>query len=166
MYLSPIIRRGIINAMKAFWIIIICSAVLSGAIWIVFKPATSVDGLQYEHINVVIDGVILGAELADSSAKQVRGLSGRMRLGARDAMLFQFPQERRYGMWMKEMNFAIDIIWIDNNLNVVDFVANATPDTFPHVFEPSLPATYVLETEAGFIKKNGISTSSQISISK
>src|SRR3989344_4329125 len=51
------------------------------------------------------------AEVADTLALQTRGLSGRTSLGEGEGMLFIFDQEGTHGIWMKDMHFAIDIVW-------------------------------------------------------
>ena len=58
---------------------------------------------------------------------------------------------------MKEMNFPIDIIWLDENLKIVAIKENAMTESYPEVFTPSTPARYVLEVPAGFVQKNKIS---------
>ena len=40
-----------------------------------------------------------------------KGLSGRVETN--DEMLFVFEREDYYGFWMKDMNFPIDIAWLD-----------------------------------------------------
>jgi uncharacterized membrane protein (UPF0127 family) len=51
---------------------------------------------------------------------------------------------------MKEMNFPLDMIWIDGEGNIVDITRDATPESYPTVFTPVVPAQYVLEVSGGF----------------
>ena len=57
---------------------------------------------------------------------------------------------------MKEMNFPIDIIWLDDNWRVIDLTKNISEKDFPKIYQPRLPARYVLEVNAGFIAKHHI----------
>lgn len=64
-------------------------------------------------------------------------------------MLFVFDRPDRYGFWMRDMHFAIDIVWIDNNWRIVDITHELTPESYPNTFAPSAPALYALEVPAG-----------------
>lgn len=94
--------------------------------------------------------------LADDQAERTRGLSGKETLAPYDGMVFVFDESARHGIWMKDMNFAIDIIWIDEDFRVVDIKKNAEPESFPEVFKPRERARYVLEMPAGFAEKHNL----------
>src|SRR3989338_8221873 len=64
-------------------------------------------------------------------------------------MLFIFDKPDNYGFWMKDMRFPIDIIWLDQNFKVVHVEKSVATSTYPKVFYPSGPATYVLEVNSG-----------------
>ena len=81
-------------------------------------------------------------------------------------MFFIFPLSARYGFWMKDMNFPIDIIWIDGSYRKVETTTNITPDTYPTTFHPYLPAKYVLEVNAGFVRKQNIYVGDRIILKK
>ena len=95
-------------------------------------------------------GQMVFIEVADSEAERIQGLSGRKNLGGDEGLLFVFERDDFHGIWMKDMNFAIDIIWLDGELEVVDIKKNALPESFPQIFRPASSARYVLETLAGF----------------
>lgn len=121
------------------------------------------------------------AYIADTEALRQKGLSGRAELSDDEAMLFIFDRPGRYGFWMKDMMFPLDIIWMDewkprtdadktqknaegkSRLVVVDVKENVSPATFPEVFTPISPAKYVLETRAGFAEKNELKIGDEIS---
>jgi uncharacterized membrane protein (UPF0127 family) len=98
----------------------------------------------------------LVVEIAFSDQARIKGLSGRTSLDNGSGMLFVFDRGDRHGIWMKEMNFAIDILWFDQNLILIDMKTNATPDSYPTAFRPSKPAWYVLEVPEGFVLENNI----------
>jgi uncharacterized membrane protein (UPF0127 family) len=106
---------------------------------------------------VIIAGVRLSVEVADTPAERGRGLSGREMLPENSGMLFVFDTPGRYGFWMYGMKFPLDIIWIDERLRVVYFVENAQPCVnICETYEPPADALYVLEVNAGFVKKYGL----------
>jgi uncharacterized membrane protein (UPF0127 family) len=56
---------------------------------------------------------------------------------------------------MKNMKFAIDILWLDENKKIVHVSSNVPPcvtDPCP-VYNPGMPARYVLEIPAGDAKR-------------
>ena len=107
---------------------------------------------------VQVNGKELQAEVADSAAERITGLSGRKCIGENQAMLFVFEQPGQKGIWMKDMKFPIDIIWLDENHKVVKVQSNVSPDTYPAQFSNEEAAKYVLELKAGQADKLGIRT--------
>lgn len=93
--------------------------------------------------------------VADEPRERERGLSGRPELPGGFGMLFVFEEDGEYGFWMKDMFFAIDIIWIAKGGEVVHIERDVTPETYPTSFKPSRPARYVLEVPAGWAKWYG-----------
>jgi uncharacterized membrane protein (UPF0127 family) len=99
------------------------------------------DTLTAKGPYVIIAGVRLSVEVADTPAER-----GRV-----------FDTPGRYGFWMYGMKFPLDIIWIDERLRVVYFVENAQPCVnICETYEPPADALYVLEVNAGFVKKYGL----------
>ncbi len=94
--------------------------------------------------------------VAQTAASRGKGLSGREMLPSDEGLLFVFDTDDTHAIWMKDMRFPIDIIWIDKFFSVVAVVENATPDSFPEIFEPKNSARYVLEVNAGWVARNGI----------
>lgn len=94
---------------------------------------------------------------ADSKEERIKGLSGRQSLGANEAMLFIFSDSNYHGIWMKDMNFPLDILWLNNNKEIVHIEEGVSPDSYPETFLPDTPAKYVIEVNAGFVDSNDIS---------
>lgn len=93
-------------------------------------------------------------EIADSFFKKIKGLMFRDSLPENFGMLFVFDYDGYHGIWMIGMKFPIDIIWIDKRKKIVDFVENAKPSF--NTYRPVKKARYVLEINAGFVKRNKI----------
>ena len=110
-----------------------------------------------ENIRYVkIVGQDIKVDLADTNESRAQGLSGRSDLKENEGMLFIFEHEGVYPFWMKDMNFDIDIIWINKDLKVVYVKKNATPESYPKTYIPSENAKYVLEVLSGFSDKNNL----------
>jgi len=105
-------------------------------------------------------------EYADTQEKHIHGLSGRESLPENSGLLFLFEREEYYGFWMKDMNFAIDIIWIGKDSRIKDITKNISPETYPRVFKPQDPILYVLEVNAGFAERYKIQKGMKVNINK
>lgn len=94
-------------------------------------------------------------ELAVTPEERNQGLSGRESLPELTGMLFVFESDQHLSFWMVDMNFPLDMVWIDSSCRVVDVTLDAPiplPDQsrgeLPR-FRPSSPAKFVLEINAG-----------------
>ncbi|HUQ29911.1 MAG TPA: DUF192 domain-containing protein [Candidatus Paceibacterota bacterium] len=103
-------------------------------------------------------GVSLKLEFATTTAAREKGLSERTLIPEGYGMLFVFPQDSRYGFWMKDTLVPLDIFWLDSTGKVVSIHEGVTPESYPSVFYPSQPARYVLETAAGFGALHAVAT--------
>lgn len=95
-------------------------------------------------------------EIVGTIKSKQTGLSGRDRLPLNHGMFFLFPRDDFHGIWMKDMLFPIDIVWIDKDLTIVTIAESATPGSYPQVFKPSQVSRYVLELSSGFIREHKI----------
>lgn len=99
---------------------------------------------------ISIDGTPVKVEVADTPEERQQGLSGRQRIAENEGMLFTFDEADRYGIWMKEMLFPIDVYWLNEQGTIVDMWEYARPESYPNVYEPSEPAKYIVEVVGGF----------------
>lgn len=101
-------------------------------------------------------------ELARTDAARGQGLGGHAPLDEREGMLFIFEQPGLHAFWMKGMTFPLDIIWIEDErvVHVEAGIPAPSPnedDSSRPIYSPAAPARYVLEVNAGFAQKYGIS---------
>lgn len=114
---------------------------------------------QYRHYGLrtlTIGGQTLYVSIADTSELRERGLGGRTGLSADEGMFFVFQKDDIYPFWMKDMRFAIDIVWIAHDGAVIYIEHNLSPDTYPQVFASDKPARYVLELPSGYAASHQI----------
>ena len=109
-----------------------------------------------ERSAIFIRDVPVKVEVADTPSARRSGLSGKVSLPQGQGMLFIFDEDDFHGIWMKDMLFAIDIIWIDNKFAVIDIKEDVQPESFPSIFRPSKRSHYVLEVDSGFVEKHNI----------
>jgi hypothetical protein len=93
-------------------------------------------------------------EIVTDEAAQVKGLSGRSGLGKNAGILFQYEVELPRCIWMKDMLFDIDVVWLDADRRVTSTAPNLTPQTYPQTY--CAPALYVIELNAGEITAHNI----------
>ncbi len=131
------------------------------AIFIVFIIWFSRTNYQNQ---IIIDGHVFKVDIAETSYLRERGLSGRSSLLPDAGMFFVFNSPGRYGFWMKDMNFPIDVVWIDQNLKIIGFQKNLIPETYPNIFYPTQDVQYVLEISAGKSNEIGMRVGDSVKV--
>jgi len=119
-----------------------------------------------KFVAVKVGNATVNAELADTEAKQIRGLMFRDSLPRDGGMLFDFRSEGRHGIWMMNMSMPIDIVWLDKEKRVVKVEADAPPCGALLIcksYSPDEDDRYVLEVSAGYAKRHGIKVGSKAS---
>ncbi|MBU1999272.1 MAG: DUF192 domain-containing protein [Candidatus Omnitrophota bacterium] len=117
-----------------------------------------------EENKVCFKDTCIQVELADTPEKRMQGLMFREKLQDNKGMLFIFHDDGYPSIWMKNMRFDLDIIWIDNNNIIVDIKKDFTACRgFCEGVSPKAKARYVLEVSAGFSDKYGIKQGDKIS---
>jgi uncharacterized membrane protein (UPF0127 family) len=125
-------------------------------------PEVSEKSVEDSSVTVEISNKTIQIELADTPALRTLGLSGRDSLAPDHGMLFVFEKPDRYGFWMKEMNFSIDIIWIDASKKIVHIEERVSPESYPKIYIPDAQALFVLEVPAGFVTENKIRVGDEV----
>lgn len=113
---------------------------------------------------IALKGVIIKVEIADTSEERTRGLSGNAGLAEDEGMLFVFNEDAPHTFWMKDMRFAIDIIWISRDGAVVHVEENVAPESYPAVFAPRNEARYVVELPAGWSQRHDVSIGDRVTL--
>ncbi len=116
--------------------------------------AADIDRWFPNQINITLGGQPLIASVADTVAERQLGLSDTPALPPRFAKLFVFETSDTWGFWMKDMNYAIDIVWLDEAGRVIHIAPDVSPASYPDLFIPAVPARYVIEVPAGFMAQN------------
>jgi uncharacterized protein len=103
---------------------------------------------------VTIGQASFTAEVAATQEEQSLGLAGRDSIPEGTGMLFPFSPRERVSFWMKDMRFALDIVWIAQGR--VIGIAKDVPPPDPGTLDQDLPTyappsevDHVLEIRAG-----------------
>jgi len=132
-------------------VILIVLAGIAGAAYYALLPQLR------PHVTVHIGDGVFAAQVANTEAAREKGLSGTLNLRSDQAMLFVFDSDGKWPIWMKDMNYPIDIVWLDSNKKVVYIVKNAPPESYPYEqFTPKENARYVIELPSGTVSQKSI----------
>ncbi len=91
-------------------------------------------------------------ERVDSEAKRILGLSNRPSMSWDHGMLFDFDKPDRYCMWMKDMHFSLDMLWLNEKYEIVAIRQHLSPDTYPTSYCGPETARYVIEVNSGVVQ--------------
>ncbi|HJP80894.1 MAG TPA: DUF192 domain-containing protein [Candidatus Saccharimonadales bacterium] len=140
-------RRDLLSwALVTFTVLLVAAAAFY-VIWPYVQP----------HVTVRIGDGVYKARVANTDTSRTAGLSDTPSLRQDEALLMVYPNDDKHPIWMKEMNYPLDIVWLNKDKKVVYIVKNAPPDSYPEKFEPKEPARYVLELPAGAVSEKTIS---------
>lgn len=143
---------------KHLWIATIVLILLAIAVYVSARTFQSSTGEQ-PMADVLIqfpNGYSIHVALADTPTERMLGLGNWDSIGSDEGILFIHPIRGFHTYWMKDVEFPIDVIWLDTN-TIVGLTDNLQPEEPPvTLYTPPVPANRVLEVQAGFIAKNNL----------
>ena len=151
------------------------AAVIVGVAGIVSLPSeVTIDANSNFLMGTVqLDDKILQVYIADTDPRRMRGLMFETESFLADdkGMLFVFDEPGNRSMWMKNMQFHLDIIWFNENGNVVSIEKNVPPCITPvevmsckSVGVSADNTKYVLELISGYVDQHSITEDSHLKI--
>ena len=107
---------------------------------------------------ITIGPIKFSVDIADTLQAREQGLSGRTQLSSNEGMLFVFPTKERFVFWMKDMQFPLDFVWIDDIrvIEITHSVGVLDENGQINTIQPSYPVDKVLEINAGAASQSGI----------
>lgn len=106
-------------------------------------------------------------EIADTDAERAEGLMFRDELPGTEGMLFVYDSPVGGNFWMKNTYIPLDMVFIDENLEIVYIVRDAQPCTADpcQTYGPSDEFySYVLEINGGLSDELGISEGARVEL--
>ncbi|MFW6090211.1 MAG: DUF192 domain-containing protein [Gemmatimonadota bacterium] len=122
-------------------------------------PRPGNGGVVRTH-EIVVGGVTVTAEIADTPALRERGLMERDSLPENHGMLFVYPDEQRRSFWMRNTPLALDIAFLDRDGTIINIETMRPNDDTSHYSDG--PIMYALEMEAGWFEANGIEAGDRV----
>lgn len=115
--------------------------------------------LNREHTkNIVV-------EIPETTEEQSVGLMNRDPISYDQGMLFIFSEPSVQSMWMKNVNFPLDIIFIDTRQLILNIEENTEPRT-SKLYESNGLCKYVVEVLGGFCEKFKVEKGQKIEFSR
>lgn len=97
-------------------------------------------------------GVIFNLKLADTKEKQKNGLMYVKNMPENAGMLFKYNDIRNHSMWMKNTFIPLDILFLDKNYKLIDYVENTVPFSLEKI-SINKPSQNIIELNGGSVKK-------------
>ena len=121
--------------------------------------STNYHFLRFEKSKAYYKGYRFEVEVADNIPKRRMGLSFRNGIRTGRGMLLAYVKNKSHLIWMMNMKFAIDILWLDEDGIIRTIVKDAPPaESLARfaMYEPKGRSKYVLELAAGSVNRYGI----------
>ena len=136
-----------------------------------FPTDVKLESVEFPIGTIKLDDKILEVQIAETVPQHARGLMFEPAMSYDQGMLFVFDNPGLRPMWMMSMYFNIDIIWFDENLNIVSIEKNVpkceTAWELMVCKENGVSADnakYVLEVTAGFVDEFNITNKSKLEL--
>ncbi len=129
-------------------------------------PPSNTTAARPAHYRVSVGTATVDAEAADTPQTQESGLMNRAGLDPNAGVLFLFSRAERQGLWMKNMRFPIDIVFITEDLRVLQVYAEVPPcaaEPCP-TYVSDAPVLYTLEVNAGFCARHNIVSGAPVTV--
>jgi uncharacterized membrane protein (UPF0127 family) len=136
-----------------------------------FPTDVKLESVEFPIGTIKLDDKILEVQIADTAPLHARGLMFQDEMSYDQGMLFVFDNSGLRPMWMLNMQFHLDIVWFDENQNIIGIEKHVPPckTTIEVVTcrENGVShdnAKYVLELTSGFIDNFNITNKSKLEL--
>ncbi len=139
---------------KSFSKLVFGVLILIFGAWVFVSGLT---GLLDNKSRLITPNSTIIIETVDTPELRQLGLSGRTSIDDKYGMLFVFDEpDIQHCLIMRDMLISIDMVWFNEEKEVINVKQNATPESYPEVFCPDAPAKYALEIKANTAEDLGI----------
>lgn len=111
------------------------------------------------------NGKTMETEVANTPEKLLFGLAFREGLPAGTGMLYIFESTGLHRVQTRQFRIPVDMIWVDESHHVVHLLEQVPPcaqDPCPLYGPPPEPVRYLIEAEAGYVRREGITTGMEL----
>ncbi len=111
------------------------------------------------------NGKSMETEVASTPEKLLFGLAFREGLPADTGMLYIFESTGLHRVRTRQFRIAVDMLWIDESHHIVQILGQVPPcaqDPCPLYGPPPEPVRYLIQAEAGYAKRAGLTTGMEL----
>lgn len=111
------------------------------------------------------NGKTMETEVASTPEKLLFGLAFREGLPAGTGMLYIFESTGLHRVQTRQFRIPVDMVWVDESHHVVHLLEQVPPcvqDPCPLYGPPPEPVRYLIEAEAGYVRREGITTGMEL----
>lgn len=111
------------------------------------------------------NGKTMETEVASTPEKLLFGLAFREGLPADTGMLYIFESTGLHRVGTRQFRIPVDMLWIDESHHIVQILEQVAPcaqDPCPLYGPPPEPVRYLIETEAGYVKRAEITAGMEL----
>ncbi len=98
--------------------------------------------------------LVLEAAVTDKAHE--KGLMYKTELENNKGMIFIYEKPKELTFWMLNTYIPLDIIYLNNELEVVQFYENTKVDQTAELYPSNVPAKYVIEVNSGWAANQGL----------
>ncbi|MFC1644916.1 DUF192 domain-containing protein [Patescibacteria group bacterium] len=102
-------------------------------------------------------------EMVDEPKYLIKGLGGRRFMCQNCGMFFDFNRKNNHGIWMKDMNFDLDIIWVLEG-KIVWIEESVSYEDSLRVYGERVTSDAVLEISDGLVEKYNIKVGDNVTV--
>lgn len=130
------------------------------------KQGEPLEGGSINVANLVLhpvgrEAVTLTVEIAKTADERRQGLMGRENIPEKHGMWFVFESDVQDSFWMKDTPLSLDIIFVDKDYKVVDFIKDTVPNS-ETLLVPRAAYRYALEIKAGSVEAFGLGVNDRV----
>jgi uncharacterized protein len=119
--------------------------------------------LRYGRVEFVEATTSVEVEIAESEKARLRGLMYRKSLGEEQGMIFVFDDREVSSFWMKNTCLPLDMLFIDHD-GVIVGISENVPTLNKNSYGVGCPSLYVLEVNAGWSRRHGVTAGQRVKL--
>lgn len=111
------------------------------------------------------NGKTMETEVASTPEKLLFGLAFREGLPAGTGMLYIFESTGLHRVQTRQFRIPVDMMWVDESHHIVHIWEHAPPcakDPCPLYGPPPEPVRYLIEAEAGYVRREGVTVGMEL----
>ncbi|MDD5012887.1 MAG: DUF192 domain-containing protein [Candidatus Pacebacteria bacterium] len=119
--------------------------------------------ISYLKAEIIINENIFNTDVVVFQWDKLKGLGGKEELKDDEGMFFLYLNKDIRSFWMKDMQFPIDILWVNGNkiVNISENVPIYTNEEITRM-NSVYPIDKVIELKAGTVSKYGIKINDEV----